>query len=46
MIKETKIICPKCGVEINISDAIKNQSKEEKKLTFKDKLALWIWENL
>lgn len=46
MLKENKIICPKCGTEINISDATKNQLNEEKKeLTFKDKLAKFIYNN-
>ncbi len=47
MSKETKIVCPKCGAEINVLDVTKNQLKErEKELTFKEKLALWIWETL
>ena len=46
MERENKVICPKCGTEINISDVTKNQSKGEKKLTFKEKFAKWAYENL
>ena len=45
MLKENKIICPKCGKEINVSDATKNQLNEKKKPTFKDKLAKFIYNN-